>query len=758
MPAFSRTETLLIPRYNNDSLDPQSKTVFPSCFGKQDAFLVALPCFSVEISIQHRKNHDDNVFFKTVSRLYKIKESEGLEENQIYDYITRKTALDRLVVKKILEQENNHADRITKEENYEEERNRCVLIYEPIGGIFLYPCIAREDYEHYGQVEEDSVAPNTKQHVVSFTMQIADHAETALMLGIDNRGTGWDQFHDLVHPDHVPLGTLKEIKKEIEKGNRGSCITAEDAGNWQPVWLVCSCGVDPRDLTAVSVRSVASNKYGKQLLTIIRDTTRSNPDANQELLRKLEKLEERRQFHLEHAVTFAEEKRDAQIGLLSRYPDLRQYGDVSDKVSAFIARFPSDASAEKSGDTLQNHVWDEWGRREAMRDFHTAMEAVFTASVNIHYPVRKQNAIMMAIAPLRSSQESFAGYFAGMAKEIGFTEVEQCRQTFEKTAIRVRDIPKILEQTGEAGSSKDDKKQWGLMELVIASMMEAYVDPSHPFRKIASRCPNLFEVVKESKKKRDKETHNDQQKDPLDTVEELYRKRALLESCLELLSARVDRQQEAVLRKKWGGQIAAASKAKEMVKNYAALGKLVETKEAAWEVCYRLHYKDAQFFSKCYNLMDALLLELLHKYDCPHGKTVLAQFLTGKTDAENWLCVQRLFGKYGCEYLKDVPASRTCDLLGKGRETSKWPMRSKLAVIFVTFDHDQPEILKEMLHLFPDLVLIADKIHKARGHNNSTDFSASKDGYQGFTMHLLSSCEAVAKMILEGKKDGKEPQ
>ena len=76
-------------------------------------------------------------------------------------------------------------------------------------------------------------------------------------------------------------------------------------------------------------------------------------------------------------------------------------------------------------------------------------------------------------------------------------------------------------------------------------------------------------------------------------------------------------------------------------------------------------------------------------------------------------------------------------------------MRNKLAVLFVTFDQDQPNVLNKIIKEFPDIVLVTDEIHKGRGHNNSTDFSTSPDGFETFTNHLLTCCEAIAKMILE---------
>jgi len=745
---------LLLPRYGQrGEIDPQSKMIFPPCYGsdKQDAFLVALPCFSVQVSVQKKKNFDENIFFQTVIKLWEIKRAEGFNNSQTLDYITRKTTLDRLVVKQILAQEKENSDRETHETNYGEETSDCFLIYEPIGKKFLHPCISKEDYENFHCVE--SVIPNTKRHDISFSMQMADHDETALMLGLDHAGTSWDQFQTLTHPDQIPSNVLEESKRIIQT-RPGSHVKVESAGNWEPVWLVCNCGVDPRDLTAVSVHSVVSDRYGKYLLEILRDTAHNHPDANQELLRKLEKLEERRQVQLENAVRFDDEQRTAQTWLLSRYPGLCQYKDVQKKVSTFIARFPDDSSKAKDDDFYGNSTWREERRKEIERDFHTAMEAVFTAAVNSLYPANKDEEIGKAIANLQPGCKNSAAYLAEMAKGIGFTDAERCRQFFEVSSIRGSEISSILNLAG--GQERRKKGQYGLMELIIASMIEAYVEPQHPFRKIASRCPNFFDVVKKSKGKRDKVMHNDEQGNPADAVEELFRKKALLECCLELLSGRSDKQQETKLQKKFDGQYAAKVKADQMAKHYASLIKLDGTKEAAWGVCYRFNYRDPQFFSECYNLMDCLLFELICRYECPNGEDVLKQLFTGNTDAENWLPVQHLFEKYGCAFLKDVPASKTCDLFGKGRESRKWPMRSKLAVVFVTFDHDQPAMLKELLAQFPDIVLVADEIHKGRGHNNHTDFSASQDGYQGFMTHLLSSCEAVATMILEEKKNGKE--
>lgn len=721
---------------------------------KESAFLVALPCFSVQVSVQKKKNFDENIFFKTVIKLWAIKQAEGFSESQTIEYITRKTTLDRLVVKQILAQEKENSDRDTHETNYGEERNFFFLIYEPIGRKFLYPCISEKDYEDYHSV--DDVRPDTKRHDISFSMKMEDHDENALMLGLDHAGTSWDQFQALTHPDQIPSRELEESKRMLQT-QPGSRVTVESVNDWKPVWLVCNCGVDPIDLTAVSVNSVVSNRHAKYLLEILRDTAHNNPDANQELLRKLEKLEERRQVHLENAAHFDDEQRTVQTRLLSRYPDLRQYKDVQKKVSTFIARFPDDSSKAKDDGFYRNSVWSKERREEIERDFHTAMEAVFTVAVKSLYPTNKDEEIGKAIANLRPGCKNSAAYLAEMAKEIGFTDAERCRQFFEKSSIKASEknrISKMLNLTSGQESQKNE--QYGLMELVIAFMIEAYVEPQHPFRKIASHCPNFFEVVKKSKGKRDKVMHNDEQRDSADTVEELFRKKALLECCLELLSRRSDRQQEVELQKKFDGQHAAKVKTDEMVKHYASLTRLDGTKEAAWDVCYRFNYRDPQFFSECYNLMDTLLFELINRYECPNREDVLKRLFAGNTDAENWLSVQHLFRKYGCDFLKDIPASKTCDLFRRDQESRKWPMRSKLAVAFVTFDHDQPAILKKLLAQFPDIVMVADEIHKGRGHNNNTDFSASQDGYQGFTTHLLSSCEAVATMILEEKENGKE--
>ena len=97
MPAFSRTETLLVKRYDDDP-----GNIYPKGVVKKESINVAFPFLCVKLSISNRLSFEDNIFIRTVSALYDIKEKEGYNNEQIINYLAEKTALDRIVIKTIL--------------------------------------------------------------------------------------------------------------------------------------------------------------------------------------------------------------------------------------------------------------------------------------------------------------------------------------------------------------------------------------------------------------------------------------------------------------------------------------------------------------------------------------------------------------------------------------------------------------------------------------------------------------------------------
>lgn len=751
MPVFSRTENLLICRYNNyGEVDPNSARILSKWATSKESFNIALPFFSIELQIQQKKVLEENIFFRTVSMLKNIKSKEGMNDQQVIDYIVEKTALDRLVVKTILKRVEKNTDHYTGATYIESSSQVCYLLYDPIGKKYLFPCLHEDQYNRFRAVEIDSVRPNTKRHDLSFVLQMGNHPERALLLGFDHNENSWEQYNDLTTAPPVPKRVLEEIKRNIEAKDDGKHVEVKEIGNWEPVFLVCNCCIDKDDLSSIAVHSVVSDKYSRYLLDIIKSVATSNPLANQELLSELKRIEEIRRFQLENASLFLDEQKDAQVWLLARYPDLKQFEDVRKKVSTFIARFPKDFLDNKDRTILQSAQWTDSQREDITSDFHTAMETIFETAVNRCYPDGDDQRIKDAFIVLKPRRKNYTDYFVPMAQEIGFTDIKLCENFFATSTIRANDIKKIL-ANADPRSQSNDKKKYGLSELILAMMIEANADETHPFRNIAPKCPNLFEAMKSSKVRRDRIIHKDEEKLPISSVDELFRMRALVELCLELIAPRSGTEQVIQTETALNGQYAARVKADEEVKQLKSLLSLEGTREAVWNVSYRFYYKDPLYFSECYNLMDGLLLELINRYDCPNGETLIEETFTVSADSGAWEKVQKLFEKYHCSYLKDLPPPATGDLLRDKRQIKKWSMRNKLAVLFVTFDKDQPDVLNNIIKDFPDIVLVTDEIHKARGHNNSTDFSASSDGYTTFTNHLLACCEETAKMILEVK-------
>ena len=753
MPVFSRTEKLLICRYNqNGEVDPTGARILPKWASSKESFNIALPFFSVQLQIQEKKVLDENIFFRTVSMLKTIKSKEGLNEQQTIDYIVEKTALDRLVVKTILKRVAQNTDRYTGETYIKTTSQPFYLIYDPIGKEYLFPCLSEDDYKHFSEVEIDSVRPNTKRHDLSFVLQMGDHPERALLLGFDCNENSWEQFNRLLTASPVPQRVLEGIKGFIENAERGKHVEVKEIGNWEPILFLCNCCIDQDDLSSVAVHSVVSDKYSRYLFETIKSVADSNPVANQEVIAELKRMEELRKFRLDNASLFIDEQKDAQVWLLARYPDLNKFEDVRKKVSTFIARFPKDYSENKDGTMLQSAEWTDSQREDITRDFHTAMESICETAVNICYPTGDDEKIKDAFTVLKPRRKDYSGYFVPMAEEIGFTDLDLCQRFFEFASVRANDIKAILADANPRSQSTRQKKNYGLSELILAMMIEANADATHPFRSIAPKCPNLFEAMKSSKVRRDRIMHNDEEKLPVSSVDELFRMRALLEICLELIASRSGTQQAIQTETALNGQYAARVKADEQVKPLKSLLALEGTRDAVWNVSYRFHYKDPLYFSECYNLMDGLLLEIINRYDCPNGETLLEKTFAASADGSAWEIVKKLFEKYHCSYLKDLPPPATGDLLRDKRQIKKWSMRNKLAVLFVTFDQDQPDVLNEIIKRFPDIVLVTDGIHKGRGHNKSTDFNTPPDGFETFTdhlNHLLSCCEDIAKLILE---------
>ena len=766
MPAFSRTETLLVKRYDDDP-----GNIYPKGVVKKESINVAFPFLCVKLSISNRLSFEDNIFIRTVSALYDIKEKEGYNNEQIIDYLAEKTALDRIVIKTILKKKKLNTDVVTNTLNTQENLKTVFLFYDPISKQFLPSCIEKSDFEYFSSVAERSVEPNTRRHDLYFSLQLQSHRERALLLGFDGADSGWAKYEELTSPAQVPVKILEDVKYSLGIQHDVGNIVVNDVGEWQSVWLICNCSINSDDLSSIAINSPLSTRYSRQLYETIRKTVSNNPVANQELAGELERLDKIRLQRLENAATFIDEQQDAQIWILQRYPDLKQYESVLKKVATFIARFPKDNVDDRTGSMIIAGRWSDEERLDITRDFHSAMEYVFSAAVKKCFPNEYSEKIIQACEILRKPRpRGFASYFIPMAQEIGFPQ-NASEDFFTNNRVKHPHVREILIQANPDESSSSRKKmQYGLTELIVAMMIEAAVDASHPFRRIAAICPNLFEAMANSKKWRDHIKHNDEQKPEPLSVDELYRMRALLSICLELLSRKTSKEEQAKTATLLNGRRAARIKADNEMQNYSAIKTLEGTRDYVREVSFRYYFQDPEYFSECYNLLaNGLFYELLNHFDCPNGEKTIDTVFTG-TNEEVWPRVLKIYEKYGCDYIKELPPPQTSDLFHAQRDIMKWSLRNKVAVMFATFDADRPELLKKIVTATPDIVTLTDTVHMCRGHNNEADFSKFDEGYIlyhspsggkqnpsepmmkvdiDFHKRLLDRCEVLSKFILE---------
>jgi hypothetical protein len=758
MPVLLRPAKVLVRR--RSETEDESKTdriLYPP-----ETFYVsvALPLYDAVLDIIEKDRLTDNIFIKTVINLIAIKRKEGMDDSQIIDYVADKTRLDRVVVKTIIRKYDNNKDIQTGQINAQLQDSQAHIFYNPITNEYICDWIDDANFERWSYVDQTTVQMNFAHNELQYGTTIGRRREKAYILGVGDPGTS--PYEILPHPSgKISARILEQMRSSLQgKRRTDKAISIKDTQRRDPTWVICHLYVNEGDLSDVQALSPFEGGMSSYLVDLIRETSQKFPHANAEILAGIEELEKIRKDRLNNAVTFDMIRQESAKRLLASYPDLRRFPNVAEKITTFFSRFPE---PENEGSDI-GPTWEEKRREEITVAFYSSMEALFTQAVETLYPVRdteqskKIKDLCIIIASKGDRRKNFNGLFCPIAARVGFEDKQSYEEFFSKNSIRARDVADILSKAERhslsgngVGHGNNHPYQYQLTELIIAMMIEADASPEHPFRGIAPKCPNLFQAMATAKKRRDVAKHNDQSSvhEAVLSVSGLYTMKALLEKCLELIAPKVSTPQEVdANRKILDGKMPAQIKGDEQAAKYLFLSKFEPTSNKVRDLCFRFYYKDTSYYSGCYNLLDTVLYQMLLHWDSDKGWQRVNDFFTGNSK-DDWDNVSQIFAKYGCTSDSTIPPPNTANLLGESRELLPVSLRNKLAMLFVVFDVEHPELLISISETMPDIVKLVDDVHEKRGHSNEADFSKDSEAIARLHDELLCVCDQLCKMIME---------
>lgn len=738
MQEYSKIRTFLIQRKNNAPLLPEQ-----SMTGQASKYEhIMIPAIAYQVCLTQSNAHE-NIVTRTVVDLAGYYERGGLEFGKALDLIAERTKLERTLVKAILKRHKNTLDAESNEENDGFTQEFYYVLYDPIMKLCFPDLIPKMEYDQNANFEETRPAwidLNRELGAFSFALSMSDSRRfgcNVLNYNLENKDVPRDPKD--FYSARIVSRYLRNPKNKLEY-----------TGVSEAVGLICTCYVAQSDLSKIHVMNPLGKGNMDYLMDGITTGIKASPERNSELSACVQELDKTRKSLLERSNTYLDAASENKKEVLSRFPGIKQYPEVWEEAAKITALRKSCIGALDSENISDSSSLNDLGR-DFVIAFYTTLEKIFAKSVAKNYPRDKVKQMEELTVHLKEYRDH-AAYFAGLAEQIGLDDTDLNVAFFQSPEgkVKIRTLNNILIK-----SLTGEKFPESLPELVMAHFIQAVVSEDHPFRTAIMRCPTLLKTVKRFLAKRNAVKHGNAVKD----VNAFVMKRQDVEELLNLAESMIDvllvpRAASCEFehnKEDLDNRQNALIKAKEELKAYSALSNDREpaVRDAAEDVCYRFHYKDPEYFSECSNLLSALLDLLLREFTVRSQRLSAADWFAGDKFSDDEK-IHALFAKYSCDYVSDDKPN-TSKIRTMINSPFKLSLKCKLYLAFAVLDKEKPEFLKKILLQVPTFPKIADTVCVSRGHNNSTDFSLSPDGYQAFHGEFLDICNTFYGVLKGGE-------
>ncbi len=855
MPGISRI--ILAKRMHDDS----DRLSYPGFDGKriseEERILIAIPALVFEMEVKELTD-DTNIFVSTVTQLAKIKRLEIQDNGVLYDYISEKTGLSRMLVKSILTEEELNRDIQNGTENKVPQRSIKRIVYNPVSGSFYPYSISSDTYDRYTRAA--SVHVSADETELQFRLQEAQRWNGALILHTDP----YDEDNTLRNPVFL-MDKVPGLRQRLFRSN----VSGNDiyyTGQCQKVSALCYCYLSDNDLSTLHLSSPVGHGDSDVMLPAILEMMRKYPSANEELINQIESLENSRKDKLDSAGDWDQQLAEQEKEICIIYPKLAGYSSVLNRVTTLTQTMHTDEQnslivafheflEEIMLQSCRKYVpsgtqWDEYNERinRITGDGDKADLLVGFAEEVGFISNDEERQIALKCFALRKTKEekkeerqrTFSDYeaktsVAGVTFSNSGDNTENRQDIIrslvsgglldkgqsldlvpepdnpkDPNAIRVigpdgrqignipKEIAVILSsrirngenyhavvlkvkggngfnygvdihikgydpyatQAGKIGSQaafirRDQlkalldgkwKNGYHLSELLAANIIQAVVNPKHPFRILATKCHDLVSTIYYSITSRGDAKHDNDDKRNSVVVTRDVMTRTMDSLLLHVLGVQklsgeaLDR--ERIIR---AGRQKAIMEAEKQMSLYPILSGFKDG-DPLKKVCTSFFERRGDYFSVCSNLLDKLLSEVLSEQTLlEQRRNVAMSFFSGDRfpDAEK---MSDMFREIGCRY-------QTNDCPDTGKIKSSWnskflSLKNKLFLCVATLYRYNREYLDKIVQSVPEIAEITDIVCIERGHNNVTNFSASGDGYQEFHNRLLKCCENLYQLCL----------
>lgn len=738
MQEYSKIRTFLIPQKNSIPLLPAKSFKAQS----KNIEYIMIPAIAYQVCLT-KSNVPDNIVTRTVVDLTKYYERTGIEFGKTLDIVAGKTKLSRPLVKAIIKRYNNTLDVESNEENDGLTQKFYYALYDPIMKRCFPDLIPKEEYEYNTYFEEKRPAYidlNRAYDSFSFTLSLSGSRRyNCNVLNYKFASNDIPNDPKSFYNSRIINRYLRDPKDKLEY-----------VGISETIGFICTCFVSTIDLSKIHVMGLTGKGTMDHLMESVKTGIKTFPDLNSELITCVQELDKARKLSLDKVETFIDAAGESKKRVLINFPGLNQYSEVLDKaaeVETFHKSYTTALNSEYSADlTYLNEVG-----RDFIVASYSLLEKIFAISIVKNYPHEKVKQMEELTEALKGRRNN-APYFAGIAEQIGLDDKDMTIDFFQSPEGRVKNktLNDILSASFSGGNFPES-----LPELVVAHFIQAAASENHPFRKAIMKCPDLLRTVKLFLWKRNAAKHGNTIREVNAFVMErrdINEILVLAESMIDvLLTPRASLSEQDRNKKDLDNRQNALIKAIEELKKYSALSDKREPKvyEASKNVCYRFHYKDPEYFAACSNLLSVIFDLLIREFTLPSQLKSAADWFEGNKIDDD-VKIHELFDQYACDYMSnDKPDTSKIHYLMNS--PFKLTLKCKFYLAIVALHMEKPDFLRKLLRQVPSLPKIVDTVCVSRGHNESTDFSVSSDGYQAFHTKFLEICNTFYEVLKGGE-------
>ncbi len=727
-------DELWLPRFDGETIK------------QEDCIWLSVPALVFEIEV---KEHIDtnNIFIATVSQLAKIKRSEIIDNGQLYDYIAEKTGLSRILVKSILQEENLHKDVESGEKKEDLVRKLKYLVFNPVSEMFFPRLLSPEEYDIATRAADVSLTGGD----LSFRLTEAQGRKHACQLYTD----AYSEDRTLRDPIHL-LEHIPGLRYRLFKNN-----DIVYTGQCHRVNAICFLFRSSTDLTTLHISNPTNGDTVDAMLPSILNMAKKYSSENEELLNQIKSLDDDRKEQFEEIGDWNQQLDKAEQEVLYQYPKLFAFSPILRRVAVIYQSMQED-----NGDNL-------------IVAFHEFMEDILLYSLQHNKPADNEDEqwdeYIRRSMTLESATGDICDMLVGFADEIGLILSDEDRNV-ALNCFALRRSNKKKSSTNNSNQLKKPSLGYirksalikalndsdsitseyaNLPEFFAANIVQATVVPTHPFRQIRAECPDIIATIYYSMNYRQHAKHDDDEQRSLAehlTYEVIDRTtNALLERVLKVPKLT---KEEAVKEKgRQDSEQKAKKRAEDQIKLFPATTALNE--RHLFKVCKVFFHRKGNYFSRCYNLLDDVLSEILsEETELAQRKSIALGFFTGDRfkDVEK---METLFTEIGCAY-------QSSDRPDTGKIKKNWnsrtlTLKNKLFLTFATLKEYNPKFLAQLLDVAPNLATVVDTVCIKRGHNEQADFNENLEEYLRFHAEFLKCCEQVCVALRTERQEEKQP-